>query len=86
MGQSRAAANCRIQAGVRYRNGHQGTARCGHSRHADFRENQGYLPGFADDNELRRYLIRAGGGSFKRKADDVELWGLLSKHQGDAFK
>ena len=51
-----------------------------------FEKIKGYLPGFADDNELRRYLIRAGGVSFKRKTDDVELWGLLSKHQGDAFK
>lgn len=31
-----------------------------------FERIKGYLPGFADDNELRRMLIRAGGVSFKR--------------------
>lgn len=44
-----------------------------------------HLPGLTDDNELRRYLIRAGAVSFKR-GDGTELWGLLEKHEGAAFK
>lgn len=45
-----------------------------------------YLPGFDSDNELRRLLIRSGGVSFKRESDGAELWGLLDKHRGQAFK
>lgn len=51
-----------------------------------FEKIKGYLPGFTDDNELRLYLIRSGGVSFRRNSDGAELWGLLAKHQGDAFK
>lgn len=43
-----------------------------------------HLPGF-DDNELRRYLIRSGAVSFA-KTDGTELWGLLERHKGEAFK
>lgn len=44
-----------------------------------------HLPGFDNENELRRTLIRAGAISFK-KGDGTELWGMLEKHRDKAFK
>ncbi|WP_447763392.1 hypothetical protein [Sphingopyxis panaciterrae] len=44
-----------------------------------------HLHGFDDDNELRRYLIRAGAVRFTMN-DSSEGWGLLDKHKGQAFK
>lgn len=44
-----------------------------------------HLPGFDDDNDLRRHLIRAGAVCFKSSSGD-EMWGLLEKHKGEAFK
>jgi hypothetical protein len=44
-----------------------------------------HLPGFADDNDLRRHLIRAGAVSFMNGTNE-EMWGLLEKHKGVAFK
>ena len=43
-----------------------------------------HLPGFAD-NDLRLHLIRAGAVCFTGPPGD-EMWGLLEKHQGEAFK
>jgi hypothetical protein len=44
-----------------------------------------HLPGFADDDDLRRHLIRAGAVCFTG-ASGNEMWGLLEKHKGEAFK
>lgn len=43
-----------------------------------------HLPGF-EDNELRRFLIRAGAVKFSGD-DEQELWGLLERHKGGVFK
>lgn len=40
---------------------------------------QHHVGGFSDD-ELRRYLIRAGALRFK-DAEGVEVWGLLSRNE-----
>lgn len=44
-----------------------------------------HLPGFRDDNELRLYLIRAGAVRFQSQ-ELGEVWGLLDRHYGKAFK
>ncbi|MDK9695630.1 MAG: hypothetical protein OEL76_04505 [Siculibacillus sp.] len=44
-----------------------------------------HLPGFEKDDELRRYLIRAGAVCFTNESED-EMWGLLVRHKGEAFK
>ncbi|MFC3101684.1 hypothetical protein [Altererythrobacter lauratis] len=44
-----------------------------------------HLPAFSDDNDLRLHLIRAGAVCFESK-DGEELWGLLDRHKGAAFK
>jgi hypothetical protein len=44
-----------------------------------------HLPGFNDD-DLRRHLIRAGAVCFTNPSSGEELWGLLEKHRGEAFK
>lgn len=43
-----------------------------------------HLHGF-DEQELRRYLIRAGAVRFTM-SDGSEGWGLLEKHKGLAFR
>ena len=43
-----------------------------------------HLAGFPDD-ELRRYLIRAGAVRFSGE-DDKEMWGLLENHKGQTFR
>ncbi|MFC0683421.1 hypothetical protein [Novosphingobium clariflavum] len=43
-----------------------------------------HLSGFADD-ELRRYLIRAGAVRFSGDGEK-EMWGLLERHKGGVFK
>lgn len=43
-----------------------------------------HLPGF-DDDKLRQYLIRSGAVKFSGEGGN-ELWGLLEKHKGQAFK
>lgn len=50
-----------------------------------FSKIKNYLPGFVDDNDLRRHLIRAGAVCFTGKGE-LEMWGLLEKHKGKAFK
>lgn len=44
-----------------------------------------HLPAFSEDNDLRLHLIRAGAVCFYDN-DGEELWGLLSRHKGEAFK
>lgn len=44
-----------------------------------------HLPAFADDNDLRLHLIRAGAVCFRSNSGE-EMWGLLDKHKGEAFK
>lgn len=44
-----------------------------------------HLPGFEKDDDLRRHLIRAGAVCFTG-ASEEEMWGLLEKHKGEAFK
>ena len=55
-----------------------------------FRRIKHHLPGFADDNDLRLHLIRAGAVCFAgepgNEAAGDEMWGLLEKHEGGAFK
>lgn len=40
------------------------------------------LGGF-EENELRQILVRAGAVCFKKRDDDAELWGLLSRNKED---
>jgi hypothetical protein len=47
-----------------------------------FTEIKKRLGGFSED-ELRKVLVRAGAVRFERKEDREELWGLISKNQGD---
>jgi hypothetical protein len=44
-----------------------------------------HLHGFSDENALRLHLIRAGAVHFTGNAGE-ELWGLLEKNKGEAFK
>lgn len=44
-----------------------------------------HLPGFRDDNELRLHLIRAGAVCFESR-ELGEVWGLLDRHHGRAFR
>ncbi len=45
-----------------------------------------HLPGFKNDDDLRLHLIRAGAVCFTNQESGEELWGLLEKHKGKAFK
>ena len=45
-----------------------------------------HLPGFKGDDDLRLHLIRGGAVCFMNKESGEELWGLLEKHKGKAFK
>ena len=45
-----------------------------------------HLPGFKGDDDLRLHLIRAGAVCFMNEESGEELWGLLEKHKGKAFK
>lgn len=47
-----------------------------------FTEIKKRLGGFSED-ELKKILVRAGAVRFERKEDGEELWGLISKNQGD---
>ena len=44
-----------------------------------------HLPGFADDDALRIHLISAGAVCFRSESGE-EMWGLLERHKGQAFK
>jgi hypothetical protein len=41
---------------------------------------QARLRGFHED-ELRKFLVRSGAVSFRRRSDGAELWGLVSENQ-----
>lgn len=55
-----------------------------------FKKIKHHLPGFPSENELRLHLIRAGAVCFAGTPGDEttgdEMWGLLVKNKGAAFK